>query len=60
LNHAQAEKNKTPKLFVVNGMPSTITDPPIQERKLRQAAGEGDLLSCLSMNLDIGARPGGR
>ena len=32
-------------------MPSTITDSPIQERKLRQAAGERDLLSGLSDEL---------
>ena len=47
LNHDQAEAGKTPKFFVANGMPSTFTDSPIQERKLRQAAGEGDLLSGL-------------
>jgi hypothetical protein len=42
---AQAEEDKTPKFFVVNGMPSTIPAWPIQERKLRHAAGEGDLLT---------------
>ena len=51
LNHDQAEAGKTPKFFVANGMPSTFTDSPIQERKLRQAAGEGDLLSGLSDEL---------
>jgi signal transduction histidine kinase len=51
LNYAQAEEENAPKFFVVNGMPSTITDSPIQERKLRQAASDGDLLSGLSDGL---------